>query len=91
MRALYRKPNILIFDEATSSLDSISECYVQNVIADSVKNGITVIVIAHRLSTIKNSSRVFVMKEGVLVEEGTFEELLEINGEFKRLWENQYL
>lgn len=88
-RALYKDPEILILDEATSALDSMSEKYVQAAIQDFRSQGKTIIVIAHRLSTIKNADEIFVMKNGELVENGTFDNLLKNDGEFKRLWQSQ--
>jgi len=73
-RELFRKPNILILDEATSSLDSKSESYIQKSI-DKLKGKITVIVIAHRLSTIKNVDYVYVLEKGSIVEKGEFDKL----------------
>lgn len=74
-RAMAKDPEILIFDEATSALDTISEGAVQKAI-DEVSLGKTSIVIAHRLSTVKNCDKIFVLKEGELVGEGTHAELL---------------
>ena len=88
-RALYKNPEILILDEATSSLDSVSERYVQETIAKQRKKGKTIIVIAHRLSTVRNADRIFVLAEGKLQEQGKFEQLVAAKGEFFRLWQNQ--
>lgn len=88
-RALYKDPEILILDEATSSLDSVSERYVQETIAKQRKKGKTIIVIAHRLSTVRNADRIFVLAEGKLQEQGKFEQLVAAKGEFFRLWQNQ--
>jgi ABC-type multidrug transport system fused ATPase/permease subunit len=74
-RALAKKPSVLIFDEATSALDSKSERTVQQSIDDACK-GKTSIVIAHRLSTVKNCDRILVFRNGVLLAEGTHDELL---------------
>lgn len=79
-RALMRKPNILLLDEATSALDNTSQKEVQKAL-DKVTSGssdLTTITIAHRLSTIKNSSKIIVMKDGMLAEEGNFQELCAI-------------
>ncbi|MDC3288580.1 ABC transporter ATP-binding protein/permease, partial [Candidatus Pelagibacter sp.] len=77
-RAFLKKPNILILDEATSSLDSITEQEIQNTIFKLKKNeDITIIVVAHRLSTIKNSDQIFVMDRGKVLEKGSYQELLE--------------
>ena len=77
-RAFLKKPNILILDEATSSLDSITEEEIQNAIFNLKKNyDITIIVVAHRLSTIKNSDQIFVLDDGKVLEKGSYQELLE--------------
>lgn len=73
-RELFREPSLLILDEATSSLDSESEKAIQKSI-DDLKGQTTVIIIAHRLSTIKNVDRIFVLDDGCIVEQGTFDEL----------------
>lgn len=73
-RELFRNPNLLILDEATSSLDSESEKSIQNSI-ESLKGKITVIVIAHRLSTIKNVDHIYLIEEGRIKEQGTFSDL----------------
>lgn len=88
-RALYKDPEILILDEATSSLDSVSEKYVQQTIAKQREKGKTIIVIAHRLSTVRNADQIFVLAEGKLQEQGKFEQLVAAKGEFFRLWQNQ--
>ena len=82
-RALLRDPNILILDEATSALDSVSERLVQNSLEKLMK-GRTVIAIAHRLSTIENADWVVVLDKGFVVEQGTYNDLLELKG---KLWE----
>jgi ABC-type multidrug transport system fused ATPase/permease subunit len=87
-RALLKKADILILDEATSSLDSETEKLVQEAI-DEVIRGKTAIVIAHRLSTIKNAQKIVVIDQGTCVEEGTHEELLRKEGLFHRLWQEQ--
>ena len=79
---------ILILDEATSSLDSITEHLIQEAINEMVKNK-TVIVIAHRLSTIKNADKIIVMENGRIIEEGTLRELLDKKGKFYEYWEAQ--
>jgi ATP-binding cassette, subfamily B, bacterial MsbA len=87
-RAMLKGEDILILDEATSSLDSVTEKLVQDAIDEAIK-GKTAIVIAHRLSTIKNADRIIVLGDGRIVEEGTLQELLGKNGEFHRLWSEQ--
>ena len=74
-RALYKEPEILIFDEATSSLDSISERYVKQTLDALARKGKTIIVIAHRLSTVKNADKIVVIDKGQVIEAGTHEEL----------------
>ena len=74
-RALAKDPSILIFDEATSALDSVSERIVQQSI-DEVSEGKTAIIIAHRLSTVKNCDRILVFRHGILLKEGSHDELL---------------
>lgn len=83
-RALYREPTILVLDEATSSLDGITE----DVILQSVKNVAhkkTIIMVAHRLSTVKECDCIFFMKNGLIVDVGTFDELLERNIDFTKM------
>jgi ABC-type multidrug transport system fused ATPase/permease subunit len=90
-RELYKQPNFLILDEATSDLDSASERHIQNSI-DSLQGEVTVVVIAHRLSTVKNADRVYVLDEGRVIEAGTYEELrMRENGEFREMVEMQSL
>jgi len=88
-RALYRNPKILILDEATSSLDSIAETCVQNTIRLLQEESITVIVIAHRLSTINLAQRVIMLEKGLVVQDGSLEELSVIDGSFRRMWMHQ--
>jgi ATP-binding cassette subfamily B protein len=86
-RALLGKPDIMILDEATSNLDSISERSVHQAI-ESLRGSITTIIIAHRLTTIKTCDVIFVMDKGDIVESGSHVELLARNGLYKSLWEN---
>ena len=88
-RALYRNPEILILDEATSSLDSLAELYVQNTIRLLRDDSKTVIVIAHRLSTINMAQRVVVLDKGEVVQDGTFSELSVVDGHFRKMWMHQ--
>jgi ATP-binding cassette subfamily B protein len=88
-RALYKDPDILIFDEATSSLDAVAERYVKQTLAHLVKQGKTVIVIAHRLSTIKSADTIVVLSDGRVVEAGTHDALCKANGEYRRFWNEQ--
>ena len=88
-RALLKNAPILILDEATSSLDSDSETEVQRALEELMK-GRTVFVIAHRLSTIRNAHRIVVFSEGQIVEEGTHEELISLQGEYRRLYDLQF-
>jgi len=88
-RALYRDPEILILDEATSSLDSLAETFVQNTLRLLREESKTVIVIAHRLSTINMAQRIIVLDKGVVVQDGTFAELSVIDGPFRRMWTHQ--
>ena len=88
-RALYRNPEILILDEATSSLDSLAETFVQNTLRMLGEASKTVIVIAHRLSTISLAQRVIVLDKGGVVQDGTFAELSVVDGHFRKMWMHQ--
>ncbi len=89
-RAILKKPDILILDEATSNLDSITERALDATIREYAKD-ITTIFIAHRLSTIKNCDKIFVMHKGRIVEEGTHKELIAKNGRYAELVRQQSL
>ena len=87
-RALIRKPEILILDEATSSLDSKSEKNIQEAL-NTIARKTTIIVIAHRLSTILKADHIYVINHGRVVEEGNYKDLIALNGSFKRMIEQQ--
>ena len=87
-RAILKNPPILILDEATSALDTESERLVQDALYKLMKTR-TTIAVAHRLSTIKNSDEICVMHEGEIVERGTHEELMQLNGYYKKLHDMQ--
>ena len=84
-RTILKDPPILVLDEATSSLDSKSERYIQNAL-DVVAQNRTTLVIAHRLSTVADADRILVLDNGEIVEQGTHEELLQLNGLFAEMW-----
>ena len=88
-RVILKDPKILILDEATSALDSISENSIQDAL-DQMMKGRTSIVIAHRLSTILAADKILVVKDGLIKEEGTHNELLALNGVYKELYETQF-
>ena len=87
-RALYKNPSILIFDEATSSIDNHTESLIQKSMKDICKDR-TAIIIAHRLSTIRNANKIFVLDQGSVLENGTHNELISNNGLYKKLWDVQ--
>lgn len=88
-RALYKNPEVLLMDEATSSLDTNAVRIVKEVIDNFKAQGKTVIVIAHRLSTIANTDTILVMDNGTIVESGNHEELMKLNGKYYDLWGKQ--
>ena len=87
-RALIHRPRILLFDEATSALDNRTQAIVTETLA---RMSITRVVIAHRLTTIENGDRVFVMERGRLVQQGSYQELLDKPGLFAELARRQML
>ena len=88
-RAFLKNPDILILDEATSSLDNATEMQIQKSLED-LSNGRTTIVVAHRLSTVKNSNKIIVLDKNGIEEEGTHEELIEKDGIYKNLYSYQF-
>lgn len=88
-RILLKNPHLLIFDEATASLDSISEQLIQQAINELLGSR-TSIMIAHRLSTILMADEILVVKAGEIVERGTHEELLQVGGVYKELYDTQF-
>jgi ATP-binding cassette subfamily B protein len=88
-RVLLRKPALLIFDEATASLDSISEAKIQEAI-DPLVNSCTSILIAHRLSTILSADEIIVLKDGQIVERGVHKDLVKAGGVYTELYETQF-
>jgi subfamily B ATP-binding cassette protein MsbA len=90
LRAYVYQPQLLILDEATSSIDSLSEEFIQNATEEITKSR-TSIIIAHRLSTIQNADCIFVMDQGQIVEQGKHEELLKKKGKYFELYNNQFI
>jgi subfamily B ATP-binding cassette protein MsbA len=88
-RAILADPRILILDEATSSLDSESEAKIQDALR-SLRRGRTTFVIAHRLSTIRTANQILVLEAGEIVERGTHQELITLNGRYRQLHDRQY-
>jgi ATP-binding cassette subfamily B protein len=89
-RALLRRPNLLVFDEATSSLDSLTEEEITETIRDvSVRKDLITILIAHRLSTVMHADRIYVLERGRIIESGPHDELLELKGLYYAMWRQQ--
>ena len=88
-RAVYRNPEIILFDEATSSLDTLAEKYVKQVIKQLASEGKTIVIIAHRLSTVHDADTIATLSHGKIVEMGTYVELLAKGGVYSRLWNEQ--
>jgi ABC-type multidrug transport system fused ATPase/permease subunit len=89
-RAALADPRILILDEATASVDTVTEAFIQEAIG-RLLSGRTAIVIAHRLSTVRHADLIFVIKNGRIVEQGRHEELLHRDGEYRKLYERQFM
>lgn len=89
-RALYKDPEILVLDEATSSLDGSSENYVQKTVRNLRLKGKTVIIIAHRLSTVIHADKIVLLDKGQVLEEGSHDELFEAKGAYFNLWQQQF-
>jgi ATP-binding cassette subfamily B protein len=89
-RALLRQPNLLVFDEATSSLDSLTEQEISETIRDvSMAHDLITILIAHRLSTVIHADRIFVLERGRIVESGKHDELVNLKGLYYAMWRQQ--
>lgn len=88
VRALLKNTPIILFDEATSALDNNTENIIQNAI-DQIKDNHIVIVIAHRLSTIQNADKIYVIQDGMIIEEGKHEQLIEKNGKYASLYNRE--
>ncbi len=88
-RAILRNPPILILDEATSALDTVTEHLVQEAL-NNVMHDRTVLAIAHRLSTIKKADCIVVLEQGRIVEQGSHQQLYELNGNYRRLYDMQF-
>ena len=89
-RIFLKDPPVLILDEATSALDSVTEAKIQRAF-DELARGRTTLIIAHRLSTVRAASRILVVRDGVIAEEGTHQELLARDGDYAQLYRTQNL
>ncbi|MDD5361336.1 MAG: peptidase domain-containing ABC transporter [Ignavibacteria bacterium] len=87
-RAIYKNPNYVFFDEATSDLDSQNENQIMENLDGFFKNK-TVLLIAHRLSTIKNADNIIVLNDGIIAEQGNYDQLIALNGVFPNIFKNQ--
>ena len=88
-RAILKDAPILILDEATSQLDSESESLIQSALATLIR-GRTTFVIAHRLSTVRNASKIIVIQDGLIIEEGSHQELVKNSDLYRKLYELQF-
>lgn len=88
-RALYKQPEILVLDEATSSLDSTSENYIQKAISQMRAQNKTIVLIAHRLSTVVHADSIVVLDKGRVIEQGSHKELYKKQGDYYKLWQQQ--
>ncbi|MGB1310798.1 MAG: ATP-binding cassette domain-containing protein, partial [Leucothrix sp.] len=87
-RAILKRPEILVFDEATSSLDSTTEQAIQRTLKQ-ISAKTTTLVVAHRLSTVVDADEILVMGHGKIIERGSHAELVQKDGEYRRMWELQ--
>lgn len=88
-RALYKNPEILVLDEATSSLDSSSENFIQRAVENLRSQQKTIVLIAHRLSTVMSADKIVVLEKGKVIEEGSHEELYRLEKKYYNLWKQQ--
>lgn len=91
VRALYQQPEILILDEATSSLDSQDEQYIKQTISVLKEEQKTILLIAHRLSTVVQADQILVIKNGKVIEAGNHTDLIQKEGAYHQLWQQQIL
>jgi ATP-binding cassette subfamily B multidrug efflux pump len=89
IRAAVHQPKVLVLDEATSSVDSTSEQLIQQA-TERITQGRTSIVIAHRLSTVQKADRIIVLDKGKIVEQGNHQELLALDGAYRKLYDLQF-
>ena len=87
-RAVYKNPELIIFDEATSSLDTVNERHIMDNLQQFFRER-TVIVVAHRLSTVVNADNIIYLEDGKIAEQGTHKELVELKGKYYELIKNQ--
>ena len=87
-RVILRNPPLVILDEATSSVDTLTEAKIQLAVDNLVKER-TTLVIAHRLSTVRQADQIVVLDKGRIIEKGTHTELIRFNGHYAKLWQTQ--